>query len=126
MPCLATSERIKPGKDAEVLARLKGDRGAVFVQRKLGKEKTAEFARLYTAPGVDHVGSGAPANVDMLGVLVDWVENGKAPGDLEVTEQKVEAPSFETMRSLPLCRWPAWPHYKSGPVNRAPSFACAP
>jgi Tannase and feruloyl esterase len=96
------------------------------VQRKLGVEKTAEFARLYTAPGVDHVGSGAPANVDMLGVLVDWAENGKAPGDLEVTEQKVEAPAFETLRSLPLCRWPAWPHYKSGQVNLAASFYCAP
>jgi feruloyl esterase len=96
------------------------------VQRKLGADKTAEFARLYAAPGVDHVGSGAPANVDMLGVLVDWVENGKAPGDLEVTEQKVEAPAFETRRSLPLCRWPAWPHYKSGQVNLAASFYCAP
>jgi hypothetical protein len=62
----------------------------------------------------------------MLAVLVDWVENGKAPGDLEVTEQKVEAPAFETTRALPLCQWPAWPHYKSGEVNRAASFACAP
>jgi hypothetical protein len=96
------------------------------VQRALGKEKTAEFARLYTAPGVDHVGSGAPANVDMLAVLVDWVEKGKAPGDLGVSEQKVEAPAFETLRSLPLCRWPAWPHYKSGQVNLAASFYCAP
>jgi len=96
------------------------------VQRTLGPEKTAEFARLYTAPGVDHVGSGAPANIDMLGVLVDWVENGKAPGDLEVNEQKVEAPTFETLRSLPLCRWPAWPHYKSGQANLAASFYCAP
>ena len=96
------------------------------VQRKLGADKTAEFARLYAAPGVDHVGSGAPANVDMLGVLVDWVENGKAPSDLEVTEQKVEAPAFETLRSLPLCRWPAWPHYKSGQVNLAASFYCTP
>jgi len=96
------------------------------VQRALGKEKTVEFARLYTAPGVDHVGSGAPANVDMLGVLVDWVEKGKAPGDLEVLEQKVEAPAFETQRSLPLCRWPAWPHYKPGQVNLAASFYCAP
>ncbi|WP_246175978.1 tannase/feruloyl esterase family alpha/beta hydrolase [Bradyrhizobium paxllaeri] len=96
------------------------------VQRTLGKEKTAEFVRLYTAPGVDHVGSGAPANVDMLAVLVDWVENGKAPGDLQVIEQKVEAPAFETTRALPLCQWPAWPHYKSGPTNSAASFACAP
>jgi len=96
------------------------------VQRTLGKAETAEFARLYTAPGVDHVGSGAPANVDMLGVLVDWVEKGKAPDTLEVVEQKVEAPSFATVRALPLCQWPAWPHYGSGPVNVAGSFTCAP
>jgi Tannase and feruloyl esterase len=96
------------------------------VQKTLGNAETAEFARLYTAPGVDHVGSGAPANVDMLGVLVDWVENGKAPGDLEVVEQKVEAPAFPVLRALPLCQWPAWPHYKTGDVNAAASFACAP
>ena len=96
------------------------------VQRKLGKAETAEFARLYTAPGVDHVGSGAPANVDMLSVLVDWVENGKAPGDLQVLEQKVEPPAFATVRALPLCQWPAWPHYKSGPAHAASSFTCAP
>jgi feruloyl esterase len=96
------------------------------VERKLGKAETAEFARLYTAPGVDHVGSGAPANVDMLSTLVDWVEKGTAPGDLEITEQKVEAPSFAVTRAMPLCRWPAWPHYKSGPVTEAASFSCAP
>jgi feruloyl esterase len=96
------------------------------VERKLGKEQTAEFARLYTAPGVDHVGSGAPANVDMLSVLVDWVEKGQAPGDLVVAEQKVEAPSFAVVRAMPLCRWPAWPHYKTGPVTDASSFACGP
>jgi len=28
----------------------------------------------------------------LLGVLVDWLDKGKAPGDLEVVEQKVEAP----------------------------------
>lgn len=96
------------------------------VQRKLGQTETAEFARLYTAPGVDHVGSGAPANVDMLSVLVDWVENGKAPGDLGVTEQKVAAPDFATLRGLPLCQWPSWPHYKAGAVQEAASFVCAP
>ena len=96
------------------------------VQRKLGKSETAEFARLYTAPGLDHVGSGAPANVDMLSVLVDWVEKGQAPGDLEVLEQKIEAPAFAAVRALPLCQWPAWPHYKSGPVHASSSFTCAP
>ena len=96
------------------------------VQRKLGKTETAEFTRLYTAPGVDHVGSGAPANVDMLSVLVDWVEKGHAPGDLEVLEQKIEPPAFATVRALPLCQWPAWPHYKSGPTYASSSFVCAP
>ncbi|HEY7843967.1 MAG TPA: tannase/feruloyl esterase family alpha/beta hydrolase [Bradyrhizobium sp.] len=96
------------------------------VQRKLGKSETAEFARLYTAPGLDHVGSGAPANVDMLSVLVNWVEKGQAPGDLEVLEQKIEAPAFAAVRALPLCQWPAWPHYKSGPVHASSSFTCAP
>lgn len=96
------------------------------VQRTLGTKETAEFARLYTAPGVDHVGAGAPANIDMLSVLTDWVDKGQAPGDLGVVEQKAEAPSFATVRALPLCQWPAWPHYKSGPVNAAASFYCAP
>jgi feruloyl esterase len=95
------------------------------VQRALGKAQTAHFMRLYTAPGVDHVGSGAPANVDMLSVLVDWVEKGKAPGDLEVIEQKLEAPSFPVVRALPLCQWPTWPRYKGGDVTRAASFRCA-
>ena len=90
------------------------------------KAETAEFARLYTAPGVDHVGSGAPANVDMLSVLVDWVEKGQAPGDLEVVEQKVEAPTFAVLRTLPLCRWPSWPRYKSGDFKSASSFRCGP
>src|SRR5207247_257353 len=62
------------------------------VQRTLGKAETAEFARLYTAPGVDHVGSGAPANVDMLGVLVDWAETGRAPGALGATGRRGEGP----------------------------------
>jgi hypothetical protein len=62
----------------------------------------------------------------MLSVLVDWVEKGRAPGDLEVLEQKVEPPAFATVRALLLCQWPAWPHYKSGPAHASSSFVCAP
>jgi tannase/feruloyl esterase len=95
------------------------------VQKRFGEAATADFMRLYTAPGVDHVGSGAPANVDMLSILVDWVENGRAPGDLTVVEQQAALP-IAVDRSLPLCRWPAWPHYKAGDAKSAASFACAP
>jgi hypothetical protein len=78
------------------------------VQKRMGEATVADFMRLYTAPGVDHVGSGAPSNVDMLSVLVDWVENGRAPSDLTVVEQQAALP-IAVDRSLPLCQWPAWP-----------------
>jgi feruloyl esterase len=94
------------------------------VQGKMGVERVNRFMRLYAAPGVDHVGSGAPAMVDMLAVLVDWVEKGRAPGDLEVTEQSMEA-TPKVLRARPLCRWPAWPKYKAGDVKDAKSFECA-
>jgi len=80
------------------------------VQKRMGEAEVEGFMRLYTAPGVDHVGSGAPGNVDMLSVLVDWVENGQAPGDLTVVEQQAALP-IQVDRALPLCRWPTWPHY---------------
>ena len=95
------------------------------VRERMGEPSVAEFMRLYTAPGVDHVGSGGPANVDMLSVLVDWVESGRAPGDLIVAEQQAALP-IATDRALPLCQWPAWPHYKAGDPKLASSFACAP
>ena len=94
------------------------------VQKRMGEAATAEFMRLYTAPGVDHVGSGGPSNVDMLAVLVDWVEQGRAPGDLTVVEQQPALP-ITVDRSLPLCQWPAWPHYKAGDSKSAASFVCA-
>ena len=94
------------------------------VQRKLGADKVAGFMRLYTAPGVDHVGSGAPANADLLSVLRDWVEQGSAPSRLQVLEQSPEAP-FATRRALPLCEWPLWPRYRGGDVALATSFECS-
>ena len=90
-----------------------------------GQGEDASFARLFTAPGVDHVGSGAPANVDMLSALADWVERGKAPEGLVLVEQRIE-PSFPVIRARPLCEWPQWPHYEGGDVKSAKSFACEP
>jgi Tannase and feruloyl esterase len=95
------------------------------VRERMGEADVAGFMRLYTAPGVDHVGSGAPANVDMLSILVDWVENGRAPGDLGVVEQQPVLP-ITVDRALPLCQWPAWPHYRAGDPKSATSFACGP
>jgi Tannase and feruloyl esterase len=94
------------------------------VQKALGADKTSGFMRLFTAPGVDHVGSGAPANFDVLGTLAAWVEQGKAPAKLTVAEQDLLAPHFPSKRELPLCEWPTWPRYRAGNVSSASSFDC--
>ncbi|TSE23494.1 tannase/feruloyl esterase family alpha/beta hydrolase [Tepidimonas aquatica] len=93
------------------------------VERRLGADRVAEFARLYVAPNVDHVGTGAPALVDMLDVLVDWVERGRAPATLTVVEQ-ADKPPFAVIRSRPLCRWPEVPRYRGGDQTKAESFVC--
>ena len=95
------------------------------VQQRLGADRVAGFARLYTAPGVDHVGTGAPANANLLAALVAWVEQGQAPGALTLVEQSAKPP-FAVQRSRPLCQWPAWPRYRGGDVNAAASFECTP
>ena len=93
------------------------------VRQKMGADTTQAFMRLYTAPGVDHVGAGAPANVDMLSALTRWVENGQAPGALELLDQSVSLP-VNLIRTRPLCQWPLVPRYQGGDVNAAASFKC--
>lgn len=89
----------------------------------MGRERTDAFLRLFTAPGVDHVGTGAPSNADLFGALVAWVEQGRAPEGLELVEQSAKPP-FAVSRARPLCRWPEWPRYRGGDPAAAASFAC--
>ncbi len=93
------------------------------VVKKMGSETANKFLRLYTAPGVDHVGSGAPGNVDALTALTNWVERGQAPANLTVVDQELKVP-FATVRELPLCAWPSWPRHRNGDVKLASSFEC--
>jgi feruloyl esterase len=95
------------------------------VQQTLGAERTESFARLYTAPGVDHVGTGAPANIDMLDVLVDWVEHSRPPVGLTISEQDAKPP-FAVQRSRPLCTWPLVPRFQGGSDRQAGNFLCQP
>lgn len=93
------------------------------VQRRMSPRQVAEFMRLYAAPGVDHVGTGAPALVDMLDVLSTWTEKGHFPVDLIAMEQDAKPP-FATLRSRPLCQWPRWPRYGSGNPVESFSYGC--
>lgn len=93
------------------------------VVARMGQGNVDRFFKIYTAPGVDHVGSGAPANADFLTALTAWVERGQAPAGLQLVEQPV-APPFAALRARPLCEWPAWPRFRGGDAAQAASFEC--
>jgi hypothetical protein len=94
------------------------------VVARMGQATVDGFMRLYITPGADHMGQGAPSSVDMLEVLADWVERGRAPGELVQVTQRM-APPFEVTRARPMCRYPHHPRYKgSGDPRAAESFEC--
>ncbi len=100
---------------------------------RMGRSTVDRFARLFVMPQTGHGLSGTsygvtgdgrtvstapiPNRFDQVGLLFDWVENGKAPG-MTVTVTAGD-------RSLPLCSYPAYPRYKTGPAAVAASYECA-
>jgi hypothetical protein len=102
------------------------------VLKKMGQKKVAAFARFFVLPQTGHGLSGTNYSVDgegktistapipstfsRLNLLVDWVEKKVAPA-MTVTVTGGN-------RSLPMCSYPMYPRYLSGPVNTAASYAC--
>jgi feruloyl esterase len=93
------------------------------VVAKMGQANADSFMRLYAIPGADHMGVGAPSSIDMLEVLADWVEKGKAPGDL-VQQLQETKPPFAMQAARPMCRYPAYPYFGGGDSTKAENFAC--
>ena len=58
-----------------------------------------------------------PNRYDQTALLFDWVERGTAP------PMSVVVTAGE--RSLPLCSYPSYPRYTSGPTEAAASYRCA-
>jgi feruloyl esterase len=100
---------------------------------KMGRSKVDGFARLYVLPQTGHGLSGnnyttdgdgkqveskpIPNTFDRFALLVDWVENGKAPSkSIKVTAGQ---------KSLPMCSYPEYPKYGKGPVEAAESYTCS-
>ena len=100
---------------------------------KMGRSKVDEFARLYVLPQTGHGLSGKnyatdgdgkqieskpiPNTFDRFALLVDWVENGKAPGkSIRVTAGD---------KSLPMCSYPEYPEVQQGSGEAAESYSCS-
>jgi len=95
------------------------------VQRQMGgAEKTAEFARLFLAPGVGHCSGGpGPQPAGQFDAVVRWVEEGKAPEVLNAVRRDLAG---AVVRSRPLCQFPLAAKYKgTGSTDDAANFVCA-
>jgi feruloyl esterase len=92
------------------------------VQQRMGVEKnTAQFARLFLVPGVDHGFRGAgTAPTGLNEAILRWVEEGQAPDKL--IAEKRDA-SGKVLRTRPLFPYPQAAKYKgSGSTDEAVNF----
>jgi hypothetical protein len=86
-----------------------------------GLDKVLDSSRFFFVPGMNHCGGGPAAldKFDMVGAVVEWVENGKAPDSVVSTGKAFPG------RSRPLCPYPKHAQYKGqGNPEDAASFAC--
>ena len=96
------------------------------VQRQMGgPEKTAQFARLFLAPGVDHGFRGAgPTPTGQIDAIIRWVEEGQAPDKLlaELRDQ-----SGKVVRTRPIFAYPNVAKYQgTGSTDEAANFVSHP
>jgi feruloyl esterase len=88
---------------------------------QFGRPRLDSFMRFYLVPGLGHGFGVFNAKFDSLGVLRDWVENGKAPAGLTAMDGNPNA-----NRTRPLCEFPKWPKFTgaAGSESSAASFTC--
>ncbi|MAQ86153.1 MAG: tannase/feruloyl esterase family alpha/beta hydrolase [Maritimibacter sp.] len=87
----------------------------------------SDFVRLYAIPGMPHgQGGNAPDEVDMLGALIAWVEDGAAPGPLtaRIRQGNEEADTGNLGATRPLCPWPRHAQFTGNDPMSAASFSC--
>jgi feruloyl esterase len=85
-----------------------------------GPDEVSKWSQFYFVPGMSHCGGGPGLDqFDLLGAIVNWVENGKAPTSVTATGKAFPG------RSRPLCAYPKHAHYKgSGNIEEAANFEC--
>jgi feruloyl esterase len=88
---------------------------------KMNRKKATDSVRLFMLPGVGHCGGGdAPGITDMLSVIDQWVETGKAPERIIASNPPNQKPM-----SRPICPYPQIARYKgSGSIEDAANFEC--
>jgi feruloyl esterase len=100
---------------------------------KMGRERVDAFARFYVLPQTGHGLSGRssgtngdgktvpqfeiPNRFDRTALITAWVERNEAPAKTLIVTGNG--------RSMPMCSYPNYPRYKSGPPESAESYESA-
>lgn len=87
---------------------------------KTDSKKAGDSVRLFMIPGMGHCGGGdAPTVMDMITVIDQWTEKGKAP-------ESIIATNPQKHMSRPICPYPQIAKYKgSGSIDDASNFVCS-
>jgi feruloyl esterase len=90
-----------------------------------GVDPTANWARLFLVPGMNHCAGGpATDSFDGLGAIVDWVEKGTAPARIEASARP--GTTYFAGRTRPLCPYPGYARYSgTGSLEDGANFVCA-
>ncbi|MEP6918860.1 MAG: tannase/feruloyl esterase family alpha/beta hydrolase [Acidobacteriota bacterium] len=104
------------------------------VVETMSQRTVDSFLRFYVAVGIFHnrnVGRNpltnelVPSFADFIAMVDDWVEKGTAPADTQILTDMEPVPPFAVRSSLPMCRYPNYPHYRgAGDVKKAESYEC--
>jgi feruloyl esterase len=96
-----------------------------------GLSTVQNFYRLYLVPGDGHGTPNGTANPlanppvvapgQIYTLLTDWVENGNAPGRVELST----LPGAPAQRTRPICPYPQKATYTSGDPNITSSYICS-
>src|SRR5690348_699142 len=89
-----------------------------------GIAQAQNFSRFYPVANMGHCSGGpAPDHFDLLTPIVNWVENGVAPGPVQATGTNFTPTAYQvsfvqgpTTRTRVLCPYPQQPRF-TGPVN---------
>lgn len=121
--------------DGAVAARMVVDYHESLTRSAGGAGKASNFSRLYMLPDVHHCAGGPGADQiggagrdapivdgrhDLLAALEDWVEKGRAPG--EMIASKVEGDAV--VRTHLICPYPKQARHVKGPFGRSTSYKC--
>jgi hypothetical protein len=91
------------------------------LEKKIDPKAAAEQVRLFMIPGMGHCGGGdGPFVWDPLTVIESWVETGKAPERITVSQ-----PPNKPAMTRPLCPYPQVAKYTGkGSTDDAANFVC--